>query len=179
MTAARAQDPGEWRRLQRLLSACVAAALLFVAVFYGLYWRSGIGQVQPIPFSHRFHAGEKRISCLMCHADVTDTRRAGVPPLQTCMLCHERIAVTYPAIEDLRSHYFNNDPVTWEKVTILPDFVYYDHDAHIQKGFDCSKCHGDVKSMDRIVLVEDIRMGFCVQCHRDNNASHDCFTCHR
>jgi len=165
-----------------LPAALVAAtSLLMVATAMGYYWYypSLIGQEQPIAFSHRFHAGEKRVSCILCHPGVIDTARAGVPPLETCMLCHKHIIVTYPEIEKLREHYEKRIPVEWVKVNALPDFVYFDHSVHIRKGFDCGKCHGDVAGMDRVTAPYDLVMGFCVQCHRDEDFSHDCLVCHR
>ncbi len=134
---------------------------------------------QPIPFSHAFHVGSKNLSCLLCHTGVRDADRAGIPPLSTCMLCHQSIIITHPQIARLRQHYAAGDPVRWVRVNQLREFVYFSHQRHIRAGFDCSRCHGDVRGMDRIKLVHDFQMGFCVQCHRDNNYSHDCYICHR
>jgi hypothetical protein len=146
---------------------------------YYLYYPTVAGPQQPIPFSHRFHAGEKQISCLMCHTGAVDTPRAGLPPLETCMLCHKRIITTYPQIKELREHYEAGQPIEWVRVNHLPEFVYFNHEAHIRRGVDCSKCHGDVSAMDRVVPSPELLMGFCVQCHRDENVSHDCLVCHR
>ena len=77
--------------------------------------QSGIGPEQPIPFSHRIHATEKRISCVFCHSEAINTDVAGIPPLETCMLCHSKIIIHYPHIADLRNHYYNKIPVEWER----------------------------------------------------------------
>jgi hypothetical protein len=146
---------------------------------YFLYYPRIIGRAQPISFSHRLHVSEKKISCLMCHPGVLNTPRAGVPPLETCMLCHSRIIIHHPEIEKLRHSFEQRIPVEWRRVNTLPDYVYFNHEMHIRKGFDCGKCHGDVAKMDRIFQVHDFQMGFCVQCHRDEEFSHDCFVCHR
>ena len=161
------------------LSVLVLLSLFVMAGMYNYYYEIKFGPEQPIPFSHRFHAGEKNISCLMCHSTATTSDLAGMPPLQTCMLCHRSIIINYPPIEKLRSHYFNNKPVEWNRVLKLPDFVYFSHRMHIINGIDCGTCHGNVKDMDRIKEAKQITMGFCIQCHRDNNATTDCFTCHR
>jgi predicted CXXCH cytochrome family protein len=108
-----------------------------------------------------------------------NTARSGVPPLETCLLCHSRIIVDHPEIVKLRAYYDAGKPVEWVRVNDLPDFVYFDHSAHVRAGFDCGRCHGDVAGMDRVWLVHDFQMGFCVQCHRDNGFSHDCLICHR
>ena len=154
----------------------VLAAGIVIAV---LLYPSRIGPKQPIPFSHRVHAHDKKISCFLCHPGAHYSSTAGVPEVETCMLCHSKIIITYPQIEDLREHYFDSSAIAWVRVTKLPDYVYFDHSVHVQRGVDCGKCHGNVQGMDRIQLAHDLNMGFCVQCHRDNNATHDCFTCHR
>jgi hypothetical protein len=153
----------------------LGAALVYLNVLYP----SGLGPRQPIPFSHRVHVYTKHLSCLMCHTGATRSSRAGIPPLETCMLCHSRLIRTHPYIQKLREHYAQNKPVIWERVNWLPEFVYFNHSMHIQRGFDCSRCHGNVDLMDRVVKARKFEMGFCIQCHRDNKATHDCFTCHR
>jgi hypothetical protein len=156
-------------------------ALLLAGVFaaYYLYYPSRLGPEQPISFSHRFHVTEKRLSCLFCHEGAARTDRAGVPPLETCMLCHSRIIITHPQIVKLREHYEQGRPIAWARVNDVPEFVYFSHEAHVRKGIDCGRCHGDVAAMDRLAPAPELLMGFCVQCHRDNQASHDCLTCHR
>ena len=174
--------PGQTRHQRDWVSALLAvAAGALLALTAVLYYRvpPAVGKPQPIPFSHRLHAGDKQIGCFFCHPGTMTTERAGVPPLQTCMQCHQRIIVDYPPIQDLRRHYLQGIPVEWERVNDVPDFVYFDHEAHIMKGVDCGTCHGNVKAMDRIVPAHDLNMGFCVQCHRDNGVSHDCLICHR
>jgi hypothetical protein len=177
-----AQPGSEKRPPWRLavgLSLATAVLLGLMAVGYYAYFPGQIGVAQPLPFSHRFHVTEKRISCLLCHPGVIDTARATVPPLETCMLCHKHIIATYPKIAELRAHFDENRPVEWVRVNHVPEFVYYDHGMHIRKGYDCSKCHGDVARMDRVEPSPEITMGFCVQCHRDEGFSHDCLVCHR
>ena len=151
------------------------AALVYLDIPYPV----GLGPRQPIPFSHRVHVHTKQLSCYLCHTGAARSSRAGIPPLETCLLCHSRIIRSYPYIAKLREHYAQKKPVVWERVNWLPEFVYFDHSMHIQRGIDCSRCHGDVSLMDRVVKSRKFRMGFCIQCHRDNKATHDCFTCHR
>lgn len=148
-------------------------------IYYDMPYPVGLGPRQPIPFSHRVHVHTKRISCFMCHTETIRSSRAGIPPLETCLLCHARIIRSYPYITELRNHFAQNRPVIWERVNWVPEFVYFNHSVHIRRGFDCSICHGEVSSMDRVVKARKFEMGFCVQCHRDNKVTHDCFTCHR
>ena len=159
----------------------VGIALLAGATIlaYYLYYPSRIGPRQPISFSHRFHVSEKGLSCLFCHGGAASTGHAGMPPLETCMLCHSRIIINHPEIRKLREHYESRRPVEWVQVNDVPEFVYFSHDAHVRRGFDCGRCHGDVAHMDRIEKAPELLMGFCVQCHKDNGGSQDCLTCHR
>ena len=99
-----------------------------------------------------------------------------MPPVETCMLCHQTIIIHYPEIEKLRGHFFSGKPVEWKKVINLPDYVYFNHSIHLNKGIDCSQCHGNVSSMDRIEEIKELKMGFCIDCHQKNNATTDCFT---
>lgn len=159
----------------------VATVLLAVTAWWGYarYYQRDLGPEQPIPFSHRLHVNDKKIGCLLCHDTATWTSRAGIPPLQTCMLCHERVAIHYPPIAQLREHYFRNEPVQWVRVNWVNEFAYFPHLMHLQAGIDCGRCHGNVRMMDRVETVHPFEMGFCIECHRENRATTDCFTCHR
>jgi hypothetical protein len=156
-----------------LTSLVVAATVLF-------FFTSRVGVAQPVPFSHRFHVGTKQLSCVFCHSGVLKTERAGVPPVETCMLCHKRIIVTHPEIKKLRDYFDTGTPIPWVRINRLSEFAFFNHERHIRAGFDCGRCHGDVASMDRVrPPVKLNNMGFCVQCHRDEEYSHDCLICHR
>jgi hypothetical protein len=85
-----------------------------------------------------------------------------------------------PGLNEYKNKYYlERKPVLWNKITSLPEFVYFPHLVHVNRRIDCAMCHGDVKKMDRIVEVNNINMGFCIRCHRKYNAPVDCFTCHR
>ena len=170
---------------RRRMTLAAAASILLVVLLAGMvagyfcWYPSRIGPAQPISFSHRVHVTDKHLSCVFCHNGVLDTPHAGVPPVQTCMLCHERIIITHPEIVKLRGYWDRKEPVPWARVNDVPDYVFFNHQVHIRKGFDCGKCHGDVAGMDRVAMPWDLNMGLCVQCHRDENYSHDCYVCHR
>ena len=137
------------------------------------------GPRQPIPFSHYRHAGIRQISCFFCHDGADRSPTAGMPAIAKCLLCHSRIIPDHPEIRKLRAAYESGQAVEWVRVNTLPRFVYFVHEAHLRVGFDCGRCHGDVAGMDRVQLVHSLKMGFCVQCHRDESFSHDCTICHR
>lgn len=159
--------------------AAIIASALAALVYLNRLYPVGLGPRQPIPFSHRVHAGIKQISCFMCHDAATRSSRAGIPPLQTCLLCHSRIIRNYSWIARLRGHVAQNRPVVWERVNWLPEFVYFDHSMHLMRGVDCGHCHGDVRQMDRVAGARKFEMGFCIRCHKENRVTHDCFVCHR
>ncbi len=127
---------------------------------------------QPIKFSHKVHAGQNQTSCLYCHFNAEQSKAAGIPPANVCANCHVivkdgsrsgkfEIAKIYQALD-------NNKRIEWIKVHNLPDHVYFNHAQHVVTGkIDCKQCHGDVASMDQVVQVKDLSMGWCVNCHRE------------
>ena len=167
------------RRRGAILSAIGIVVIVVGMLAYDLVFRAKIGPEQHLPFSHRVHAGDKKISCFVCHGSAQYSAHAGVPETETCMLCHSSIIITYPWIAHLREHYFSNEQIVWAKVKGLPDYTYFNHSVHLRRGLDCSECHGDVKAMDRVQQMQPLNMGFCLDCHRRMNVTHDCFTCHR
>lgn len=162
-----------------LIVAILVGVSLGVMTILHQTYRTDIGLEQPISFSHRVHVNDKDISCFMCHEGAMANSRAGIPPLETCMLCHDRIITHHPEIEKLRQHYANNEPVKWVKVEDVPGFTFFHHGVHMQTGNDCRECHGNIREMDRVKKVNDFKMNFCVECHREKGASIDCYTCHR
>jgi len=127
---------------------------------------------QPIAFSHKVHANDNNIDCQYCHFTVNDSRYAGIPPVQTCMNCHNVVKEgTYTGTDEIAKIYASIEsgkPTHWIKVHNLPDHVYFNHSQHVKVGkVDCTECHGDVGSMDRIMQVQDLSMGWCIKCHRN------------
>jgi hypothetical protein len=143
-----------------------------------------LGPPQPVPFSHRVHAGTKQLSCFFCHNSALSSGNAGLPPVEKCVLCHKVIASQWRPLRDVLSSYDKKKPIRWVRVNRLPDFVHFSHQAHLTnttdwgKRFDCSACHGNIKAMDRVRTVHQFNMKFCVDCHWKNNFSVSCYTCH-
>jgi len=163
-----------------ILSLITVLLLAIGLALYSYYFRMKVGPEQPVHFSHRLHTTEKGISCFFCHEGAVGTARSGIPPLQTCRLCHEKIIVYHPEIVTLRTYALENEPVEWVRVqNNVPDFVFFDHSVHIHRKIDCSRCHGNVREMDRIEQINEFDMNFCITCHRSEGATNDCFTCHR
>lgn len=165
------------RSVKTVIAAFVIVALLITAgvIISGDFYP---GPTQPIPFSHRVHVETKEINCFFCHQYATVSDSAGIPTVDKCVLCHQVIATRFPPIAEIFSYYDNNQPVPWVRVNNLADFVQFSHQAHLAQRVDCSRCHGNIKGMDRVKQAHKFDMNFCITCHWDNNASVVCYTCH-
>ena len=122
---------------------------------------------QPVQFDHRHHVRDDGIDCRYCHALADRSPYAGVPPTETCMGCHNQIWNDSPLLEPVRRSYFENRPIRWRRVNDLPDFVYFNHSIHVNKGVGCVTCHGRVDLMARVYKAEPLTMGWCLGCHRE------------
>jgi hypothetical protein len=172
------------RRSRRGVGVTLAVlGAVFVALgfvfFYYVYPIQSVGPAQPIPFSHRLHVTVKEIDCRFCHNTAGYTRFAGMPPPQKCLFCHQFIIPAHPRIVELRRRVESGESVAWEKVTWLPDHVYFSHQRHVRFVLDCSRCHGPVETMDRVSRTQEFNMGFCLECHQRNNVPVGCTVCHQ
>jgi len=164
------------RATQALLASFLIAALGWIA--YRVAYPYSVGPEQPLPFSHRIHAGVRGVSCLFCHSGADRSPVAGIPEVHKCLLCHNVIAPQFAPIQQLHDYYNRAEPVPWVRVYRLPQYVHFNHEMHLARGVDCRECHGDVKGMDRIAVAYTVDMGFCVDCHRSHGAKVDCTACH-
>ena len=166
----------------RLASLLLIVLGISIAAFSQHPWSPRPDVVQPIPFSHRIHAGIRAIPCQYCHAEARRSETAGVPPIRRCIGCHSKTADNGMALAAVTEPWTDDRPlpgeIHWQRVYTLPDFVRFTHRPHIVAGLACQRCHGPVETMDRVVPVHDINMGFCLDCHRQRQASTDCVTCH-
>lgn len=126
--------------------------------------------IQPVPYSHAFHVGELGLDCRFCHTTVEDAAFAAVPPTQTCMNCHNAVQIkqdgTPLQIDGLLASYETGKPVEWVRVHQLPDFVYFNHSAHVNAGVGCESCHGRIDQQIVVRQQESLSMGWCLNCHR-------------
>ena len=125
---------------------------------------------QPVNFDHRHHAVDDGINCVYCHSTVERSPYAGVPATEVCMGCHNQIWANSPQLEPVRRSYLENRPIPWQRVNRVPDFVYFDHSIHVNKGVGCETCHGRVDQMARVYQAEPLTMGWCLNCHRHPEA---------
>jgi hypothetical protein len=120
---------------------------------------------QPVPFSHKHHAGELGLDCRYCHPSVEVSSSAGMPPTQTCMTCHSQIWTNAAILEPVRASYRDSTPISWTRVNAVPDFVYFNHSIHIAKGVGCTTCHGPIAEMNITWKNESLYMRWCLECH--------------
>jgi hypothetical protein len=121
---------------------------------------------QPVQFSHARHVGGNGIDCRYCHTSVETSSFAGIPPTKTCMNCHSVIFNQAPYLEPVRASFVTNQSLHWNRVHDLPDFVYFNHSIHVNKGIGCSSCHGQIDQMPLVVQVQSLEMRWCLDCHR-------------
>jgi hypothetical protein len=159
----------------------IARVSIFGAVFFigGLLWlfmavnrspwitEAHVAREQPIQFSHERHVAGNGIDCRYCHTSVEESAFAGIPPTKTCMNCHSEIFANSPFLEPVRTSYTSNMPLHWTRVHDLPDFVYFNHSIHINKGVGCTTCHGPVDRMPLMWQENSLQMEWCLGCHRN------------
>ncbi|MBK7878320.1 MAG: cytochrome c3 family protein [Planctomycetes bacterium] len=159
-------------RLRIVLGAGAAFGGVYVVTLfaYGASPKTlnvGFAPEQPVAFSHALHAGELALDCRYCHTTVELGARAAVPPTETCMNCHARIRTQSEALAPIVASWTTGEPVHWKRVHDLPDYVYFDHSAHVTRGVGCVTCHGRIDTMDRVRQEQPLSMGWCLDCHRD------------
>jgi hypothetical protein len=121
---------------------------------------------QPVQFSHAHHVAGIGIDCRYCHTSVETSSMAGIPPTKTCMNCHSQIWSESPMLEPVRASFRTGTSLEWTRVHDLPDFVYFDHSAHVNKGVGCTTCHGRVDRMPLMWQEASLYMEWCLDCHR-------------
>jgi hypothetical protein len=159
----------------RLPLVIAVAALVLPAAAVGFVWYYfsprftdvGYQPVQPVPYSHKLHAGEMQIDCRYCHASVERSAVANVPPTQTCMNCHLLVARNSEALAPIRDSAKNDRPMRWLRVHKLGEYAYFNHRVHVTAGVGCVSCHGHIEEMEVVHQVEPLSMSWCLDCHRN------------
>jgi len=160
-------------RLPQLIGLLVLAGG-GVVTFIVDYWFSprhtdvGYAPEQPIAYSHKLHAGLLGLDCRYCHQNVERSPHASVPDSNTCLNCHAdgRVLPNSPKLEPLRHSAATGESIPWVKVHMLPQFAYFNHEAHVRVGVGCVSCHGRVDKMDVVRQMEPLSMRWCLECHR-------------
>lgn len=130
------------------------------------YLRVGYEPIQPVPFSHNVHATQLGLDCRYCHTGVERSWYSNIPAASICMNCHTQVLKGDPRLEPVRQSFATGKPIPWVQVHITPDYVYFNHAVHVNRGISCVYCHGQVNKMDVVRHAKSFSMSFCLQCHR-------------
>ncbi len=130
------------------------------------YTRVGYMPVQPVPFSHKIHVSQLGLDCRYCHSFVEVAAHSNVPNTQTCMNCHSHVQKDNPKLQPIRDSWKTGKPVEWVQIHKTPDYVYFNHSVHVNRGVSCYSCHGPVNHMEVVYHAEPHSMGWCLECHR-------------
>lgn len=158
--------------ITKIVLVSVAIAPLAIMVSMSQFTRSpyvtkvGLPYEQPVPFSHEHHVNELGIDCRYCHTSVEKAASAGFPATHTCMSCHSQIWTNSPLLEPIRESYTKNVPIKWTYLSKLPEFVYFNHSIHVNRGVSCNNCHGPIQAMQITYKGQAFQMRWCLECHR-------------
>jgi hypothetical protein len=164
--------PRSLNKLPLVFGVSAGLGLVAVTWFVWYYFSPSFTQVgyspkQPVPYSHRLHVGQLGLDCRYCHVNVERAPLAMVPATETCMNCHQLVKTDSKLLEPIRDSWQSGRAMEWIRVHKLPDYVYFDHSAHVTAGVGCVECHGRIDQMERVRLVKPLSMGWCLECHRD------------
>ena len=146
----------------------VGGALVAGAWYYFTpkYSRVGYQPIQPVSFSHATHAGQLGIDCRYCHNAVEKSWFSNIPASSVCMNCHTQALKDDPRLALVRESAQTGRPIPWVQVHRVPDFVYFNHSVHVDRGISCVECHGRIDQMDEVYHYQPLSMTFCLDCHR-------------
>lgn len=160
--------------LQIIIYLVVLVGIATAGVTYYMtpkYTRVGYAPLQPVPFSHAKHVQEVGLDCRYCHSNVDKSAHSNVPTSQTCMNCHNQIKTTSPLLAPVRESAATGKAVPWVWIHQTPDYAYFNHAIHVNRGISCVECHGKVNEMDTVTHMQPLSMSFCLDCHRSPEAA--------
>jgi hypothetical protein len=83
------------------------------------------------------------------------------------MNCHSQIWTDAQLLEPVRNSWATGESIQWIRVHDLPDYVYFNHEIHVNKGIGCASCHGRVDEMPLMYEENTLQMEWCLNCHRN------------
>ena len=147
-----------------LIGGAVTAGVWYY--FTPKYTRVGYQPIQPVPFSHAVHAGQLGMDCRYCHTGVEKSWFSNIPAASTCMNCHTQVLKDDARLALVRESAATGKPIQWIQIHKLPDFAYFNHSVHVNRGISCVECHGRIDQMDEVYHAKPFSMSFCLECHR-------------
>ena len=160
-----------WVRISLVILICVIAVLAQKEKLPG--------PEQPIPFSHKLHAGEQKLNCATCHKNSDAGAKMGLPSAAMCMQCHSDIKTESPEIQKISVFAKEHREIGWRRVYQVPSYVRFNHRSHLDAGSACITCHGNVVEYEQMYLAVKINMPNCIKCHEENGARAGCSYCHK
>jgi len=155
---------------QVIMGAMVVGATATAGIWYYFtpkYTRVGYEPIQPVSFSHAIHVDQVGLDCRYCHNGVEKSWYSNIPAASTCMNCHNQILVNDPRLALVRESYNTGKPISWVQIHKTPDYVYFNHSVHVNRGVSCYHCHGEINKMEEVRHAQPLSMGFCLNCHRN------------
>src|SRR5208282_5408082 len=156
----------------------IGALLMGTAVTGGVtyyctpkYYRVGYQPIQPVAFPHSVHVSQLGLDCRYCHNAVEKAWYSNIPATSVCMNCHSQVLKDDPRLAVVRDSFATGKPIPWVQIHKLPDYVYFNHSVHVNRGVSCVECHGQINKMDEVAQAKPLTMSFCLDCHR-NPAAH-------
>src|SRR5207302_10220178 len=131
------------------------------------YTRVGYQPGQPVPFPHDVHVSQLGMDCRYCHSFVEVAAHSNVPTTQVCMNCHSQVQKDNPKLKPVFDSWQYGRPIEWVQIHKTPDYVYFNHSVHVNRGVSCVSCHGRVDKMETVYHAESHSMDFCLTCHRE------------
>jgi hypothetical protein len=148
-----------------VLGAAISAGVAYY--FTPKYTRVGYQPVQPVHFQHDIHVNQLGMDCRYCHSQVEVSAHSNIPTAQTCMNCHSQVQKNNPRLAALRTAWETGQPLPWVRVHYAPDYAYFNHAVHVNRGVSCVSCHGNINQMEVVQHAKPHSMGWCLDCHRN------------
>ena len=157
--------------LKILLCLIVVSTAATAGVWYYFtpkYTRVGYQPTQPVPFPHSIHVEQLGMDCRYCHSFVEVAAHSNVPTTQVCMNCHKEggVQANNPKLQAVRDSMESGLPIEWIQIHKTPEYVYFNHSVHVNRGISCVSCHGKVNEMEVVYHKEPMSMSWCLDCHR-------------
>ncbi len=156
--------------LMIIVGGLLTAGAVTAGVWYYVtpkYFRVGYQPIQPVAFSHATHAGQLGIDCRYCHSMVEESWFSNIPSASTCMNCHNQVLKDDPRLALVRESAATGKPIPWVQIHRVPDFVYFNHSVHVNRGISCVECHGRIDQMEEVYHAKPLSMSFCLDCHNN------------
>ena len=162
-----ANTAAKWTLLGGPVFLAIGLWVVYITNTSNYLTRQGMYRQQPVPFSHKHHVEDDGLDCRYCHTSVETSPFAGIPTTHVCMTCHSQIWAESAMLAPVHESYRTDTPIQWIRVNDLPDYVYFDHSIHVNKGVACIMCHGEVNKMPLMYQAKSLRMKWCLSCHRE------------